>query len=301
MALAAQVKPIMKKHGFMVNSLEEYKYNQVFAGRNWEAGETVGYLLSTLTHELAHIRHMHHGPSFQKLWKQLDSEVRVLRAKGYFGDGFWSSGTLLSDSSSVLGKSCIQEELGLPEFICGGAQNKTRPTAVRRRRGGPRKPVVPSLHTGAQTNKTKKAGRRVTSKYAFQGEGSALTENGAAKNNKKPSTTVMSEEPEGEHETSSDDEIEIVPETDAERRKALQETRTENDLEMPSWKDLDFYFDLKPATPAVQSDEGEDEVEIVAFGSSTRRKRDLPRGEEDDSSAARSQWSCRNITSSGYQ
>ena len=59
-ALAAQVRPIMKAHGFAVNSLEEvhvlvpsfslnvahyvpqYEYNQVFAGRNWNAGETIG-------------------------------------------------------------------------------------------------------------------------------------------------------------------------------------------------------------------------------------------------------------------
>jgi len=40
-ALAAQVRPIMKAHGFAVNSLEEYEYNDVFAGRNWNNGETV--------------------------------------------------------------------------------------------------------------------------------------------------------------------------------------------------------------------------------------------------------------------
>lgn len=39
-ALAAQVKPIMKAHGFTVNSFEEYEYNTVFAGRNWNAGES---------------------------------------------------------------------------------------------------------------------------------------------------------------------------------------------------------------------------------------------------------------------
>lgn len=37
-ALAAQVKPIMKTHGFTVNSFEEYEFNPVFAGRNWNAG-----------------------------------------------------------------------------------------------------------------------------------------------------------------------------------------------------------------------------------------------------------------------
>lgn len=65
-ALAAQVKPVMKAHGFTVNSFEEvsrmhacvlwdgssrgpvkivalqYEHNQVFAGRNWNNGETIG-------------------------------------------------------------------------------------------------------------------------------------------------------------------------------------------------------------------------------------------------------------------
>lgn len=57
-ALAAQVKPIMKSHGFTVNSFEEvrdcvlhinspimasqYEHNKVFAGRNWNNGEVIG-------------------------------------------------------------------------------------------------------------------------------------------------------------------------------------------------------------------------------------------------------------------
>ncbi|RXW21045.1 hypothetical protein EST38_g4815 [Candolleomyces aberdarensis] len=100
-ALAAQVKPIMKSHGFVVNSLEEYEYNQVFAGRNWNHGETVelvlrrpggefyptSWLMSTLCHELAHIKHMNHGPGFQALWKLLRLEVRQLQERGYYGDG----------------------------------------------------------------------------------------------------------------------------------------------------------------------------------------------------------------------
>jgi hypothetical protein len=62
-ALAAQVRPIMKSHGFVVNSLEEvcailmpqgtrmirnlpqYEYNAIFSGRNWNHGETVGQSL----------------------------------------------------------------------------------------------------------------------------------------------------------------------------------------------------------------------------------------------------------------
>ncbi|KAF7330572.1 hypothetical protein MVEN_02497400 [Mycena venus] len=48
-ALAAQVKPLMKAHGLVVNSLEEYEFNRVFAGRNWNAGETVGKIQGFLT------------------------------------------------------------------------------------------------------------------------------------------------------------------------------------------------------------------------------------------------------------
>ena len=56
---------------------------------------------------------------------------------------------------------------------------RSRPTANRRRvqRRGPlgkRREIIPSLHTGAQTAKKRKAGSRVTSKYAFTGEGVAL-------------------------------------------------------------------------------------------------------------------------------
>lgn len=38
-SLAAQVRPVMKSEGLAVNSFEEYTFNKVFAGRNWNAGE----------------------------------------------------------------------------------------------------------------------------------------------------------------------------------------------------------------------------------------------------------------------
>ncbi|TFK40323.1 WLM domain-containing protein [Crucibulum laeve] len=185
-ALAAQVRPVMKAHGFTVNSFEEYEHNRVFLGRNWNAGETVGgmrdgsfyptsMLMSTLCHELAHIQHMNHGPGFQALWKRLRMEVRQLQDKGYYGDGYWSSGTRLADSARVSGEGI--EAGDFPEYICGGAQTRARPTATRRRRtGGPRRETVASLHTGWQTAKKRKAGARVNSKYAFAGEGATLAE-----------------------------------------------------------------------------------------------------------------------------
>lgn len=51
-ALAAQVRPVMKAHGFTVNSFEEYEFNQVFAGRNWNAGETIGKMHGSERHAL---------------------------------------------------------------------------------------------------------------------------------------------------------------------------------------------------------------------------------------------------------
>ncbi|KAJ3760429.1 WLM domain-containing protein [Lentinula raphanica] len=185
-ALAAQVRPIMKAHAFTVNSLEEYEHNVVFAGRNWNNGETIelvlrrpggsflpsSWLMSTLCHELAHNTHMNHGPAFQALWRTLRNEVRQLQNRGYYGDGCWSAGTRLADSVVVPGSGMGLDTGDLPEYICGGAQSKTRPSHLRQRRG-PRPPreVVASNKTGKQTAKQRKAGSRVTSKYAFQGEG----------------------------------------------------------------------------------------------------------------------------------
>ncbi|KAL1729512.1 WLM domain-containing protein [Schizophyllum commune] len=187
LALAAQVRPVMKDHGFAVNSLEEYEHNKVFLGRNWNAGETIElvlrrpdgsfmpthFIMSTFCHE-----HMNHGPDFQKLWKQLRVEVRRLQDRGYYGDGYWSSGTRLGDSAQIEGQGVASSEY-MPEYMCGGAQTRTRPTAIRRRRGPRRlRETVPSLHTGRQTAKKRKAGARVTSKYAFEGEGATLGEAG---------------------------------------------------------------------------------------------------------------------------
>jgi len=153
---------------------------------------------------------MNHGPDFQRLWTQLRQEVRHLQDQGYYGDGkcncfktpyplilmlcigYWSSGTRLSDNATIEGTGDVTGDL--PEFMascssslpsqmsnypktqCGGAQARKRPTGVRRRRGGARRATVPSNHTGAQTSKRRKAGGRVTSKYAFSGEGVSLDE-----------------------------------------------------------------------------------------------------------------------------
>ncbi|KAG9082644.1 hypothetical protein FS749_006697 [Ceratobasidium sp. UAMH 11750] len=137
-ALAAQVRPICKKHGFAVNSFEEYEHNTVFLGRNWNSGETIEIvlrrsdgtfheiqqLIQVLCHELAHIKHMNHGAGFQQLNSQLCHEVAVLRSKGYYGDGMFSSGSRLADSAQVAGRGLGASDFDLPEYMCGGAQQR---------------------------------------------------------------------------------------------------------------------------------------------------------------------------------
>ncbi|KAG2147593.1 WLM-domain-containing protein [Suillus clintonianus] len=186
-ALAAQVRPVMKDHGFTVNSLEEYEYNRVFAGRNWNNGETIElvlksasgsfvpihWLMSTLCHELAHIKHMNHGPAFQALWRQLRNDVRALQNKGYYGDGYWSSGTRLADSAKIAGQGI---EMGdLPEYMCGGAHSRARPASYKRR-NRTAKFSGPSVHTGVQSEKKRKPGSRIASAGAFGSGGKALNE-----------------------------------------------------------------------------------------------------------------------------
>ncbi|TFK72896.1 WLM-domain-containing protein [Pluteus cervinus] len=287
-ALAAQVRPVMKAHGFTVNSLEEYEHNMVFSGRNWNAGETVelvlrredgsflppSWLMSTLCHELAHIKHMNHGPAFQALWKRLNTEVQALQAKGYYGDGYWSSGNRLRDSARVAGDGIQVGEL--PEYICGGAHTSSRPTARRRREG------AGTSATGRQTAKKRKPGSRVLSKTAFVGKGASLNEGDSSNGKgtgfgKRANSKRAREEramaiekrlrglkadtkppPPGVREEVSDDdssdgEVEIVAETDVDRRRTLKSSGGDKDMEGLKSSDLwkvyqhEFKFTAPPA------------------------------------------------------
>ena len=58
---------------------------------------------------------MNHGREFQKLWAQLRVEVRALQGRGYFGDGYWSSGSRLMDSARVGGQGI--DDFDLPEYV----------------------------------------------------------------------------------------------------------------------------------------------------------------------------------------
>lgn len=159
----------------------------MFAGRNWNNGETIElvlksasgsfvpihWLMSTLCHELAHIKHMNHGPAFQALWRQLRNDVRALQNRGYYGDGYWSSGTRLADSAKIAGQGI--ETGDLPEYMCGGAHSRARPASYQRRKRTA-KFSGPSVHTGAQSEKKRKVGSRITNANAFGSGGKALNE-----------------------------------------------------------------------------------------------------------------------------
>lgn len=152
-----------------------------------------------MAHELAHIREMNHSWAFKKVNEQIRREVTNLRAKGYYGDGFWSCVFRLALQLSLPPKQrrgsrelveCCSSGRSLkypnanaplteadePTFTCGGANKKRR---FRRRRRAP-SPVGPTKargsavklgNTGRQTAIAAKAGGRVTRKGAFPKEG----------------------------------------------------------------------------------------------------------------------------------
>ena len=49
---------------------------------------------------------------------ELRSKVIELRKKGYFGDGYWSSGYRLSDNERIKGESEIRDS-DFMDYICG--------------------------------------------------------------------------------------------------------------------------------------------------------------------------------------
>ncbi|GAA5869808.1 hypothetical protein JCM16303_001802 [Sporobolomyces ruberrimus] len=195
-SLAAQFKPIMQKWHFAINSLVEYEPNPVFAGRNWNAGEVVeivlrrkedgsflpwNFILFVMCHECAHIKEMNHSWAFQSVNKQLRQALGILRKQGYTGDGFYGKGRTLNPTYQ--GNDTRWNAVIGPTYTCGGALKKGRRRRIlpnadgtntapkpRRERGS----AVTLGSTGRQTAIPKKAGRRVTKKDAFKGEGQTL-------------------------------------------------------------------------------------------------------------------------------
>ncbi|KAB5591916.1 WLM domain containing protein [Ceratobasidium theobromae] len=121
---------------------------------------------------------MNHLAGFQQLNAQLCREVAALRVKGYYGDGMYSAGSRLMDSAQIAGRGLGATDYDLPEYMCGGAQERGRASTLRR---APRRNGVPRT-------KRRKAGTRVTSKYAFLGEGNALNAHVEGEEEKKKGT-----------------------------------------------------------------------------------------------------------------
>lgn len=175
-AVAAQMRTIMKDRFMQIGTLEEAEFNRVFAGRNWNHGQSIElvlrgpsgrflpmpYIISVMCHEMAHIEQMNHGPKFQKLMREIKADVAKLQARGYYGDGFWSDGKRLADSVRMGGEGLRPSDF--PEYICGVSSSD-----AKKARRGPRRQAnrttglvkgEASHRSGRQTEYRKKAGRR---------------------------------------------------------------------------------------------------------------------------------------------
>lgn len=130
--VAAIVHPIMKDNGLGIGSLDEFPPNREFWGRNFNGGECVQLVLKSPTtglwlpfqfivkvmlHEMAHIKEMNHSSAFHKVRIGYETEMMALNARGYTGDGFWSSGNTVSGQATAP-RMLANEEL--PAHLCGG-------------------------------------------------------------------------------------------------------------------------------------------------------------------------------------
>ncbi|KAL8283965.1 hypothetical protein RQP46_005078 [Phenoliferia psychrophenolica] len=186
-ALAAQFRPITQIRGYGINSLEEHDWNPQFGGRNFNGGEVIEivlrrpdgsfqpyqWLLYVMCHELAHIEQMNHSRAFQKVNQAIRGELAKLRAKGYYGDGFWSKGRTLTNGKN----DTPMGEDEMPNYTCGGANKRSRKRRPRAEGATPRRAAGSAIpgKTGRQTAIPRKAGGRVTKAGAFQGEGNVLS------------------------------------------------------------------------------------------------------------------------------
>lgn len=113
--IASMVKPVMRNHGLRVVSLcEFFPKDPRLLGLNVNHGlkicirlrpasnERSFYplteLLGTMLHELSHNKHGPHDDKFYKYMGELRSELEVLMAEGFTGDGFFSQGKTLGKS-----------------------------------------------------------------------------------------------------------------------------------------------------------------------------------------------------------
>ncbi|KAI9642264.1 hypothetical protein NHQ30_009066 [Ciborinia camelliae] len=166
--IAAQCTPIMNKHHLSVASLEEYRPNLEFWGRNFNNGEVIQLVLKSpstgrwlpfkfvqmvMMHELAHCKQMNHSGAFWKVRNEYSAEMRGLWERGYTGDGLWGQGVLLKDGA-FMGDHLGEGEV-LPEHLCGGT--------FRSRGGGKKRKAKPKI-----TYKEQKE-RRIRKKFGVNG------------------------------------------------------------------------------------------------------------------------------------
>ncbi|KAG6873952.1 hypothetical protein C0995_008991 [Termitomyces sp. Mi166 len=143
---------------------------------------------------LVKLSHMNHGPDFQALWKQLRTEVHALQDKGYYGDGYWSSGIRLGDSAKVSGQGI--EPGDLPEYLVRKRLDQLHfwltirvwRSAVVRKHAGVLQPRELADHESPATQLSHPQIRqvdkppnlvKVTSKNVFIGHGMSLTDGAA--------------------------------------------------------------------------------------------------------------------------
>ncbi|WVF70547.1 hypothetical protein IAT40_005338 [Kwoniella sp. CBS 6097] len=182
----------MRDRFMQVHTLEEAEFNRVFAGRNWNHGQSIElvlrgpggrflplpYIISVMCHEMAHIEQMNHGPKFQKLMADIKADVSRLQSRGYYGDGFWSDGKRLADNVRMGGEGLRASDF--PEYVCGVSAADAR--KAKRPSRGPGASQAPGLvkgeashRSGRQTEYKRKAGQR---NNADMGEGGSRLDGG---------------------------------------------------------------------------------------------------------------------------
>ncbi|BFZ65002.1 hypothetical protein YB2330_006165 [Saitoella coloradoensis] len=176
--IAAKIHPIMRDHGMGVMSLDEFPPNKEFWGRNWNAGENIELVLrshsqswlpfqhvqNVMLHELAHIKHMNHGPKFWAFLKQLQNEMRELEAKGWEGAGFYGRGNSLSGQVVQGRRELLAAEI--PENLCGGTWTRKKRRSTKPRKPRKRKFAGDGSKLGADESKRSRLerGKKVAAK-----------------------------------------------------------------------------------------------------------------------------------------